>query len=44
MDILTDIQTENGFINTEAVDEIASLLKISNVDVEQTLSFYHFFH
>jgi len=43
MDILTDIQTENGFINTEAVDEIASLLKISNVDVEQTLSFYHFF-
>lgn len=43
MDILTDIQAENGFIPTEAVDEVAGLLNISKVDVEQTLSFYHFF-
>ena len=43
MDILIDIQAENGFIPSETIDEVAGLLNISKVDVEQTLSFYHFF-
>ncbi|MCD4771793.1 MAG: NAD(P)H-dependent oxidoreductase subunit E [Bacteroidales bacterium] len=43
MDILIDIQAENGFIPSETIDEVAGLLCISKVDVEQTLSFYHFF-
>ncbi len=43
MDILIDIQRINGFIPDEATGEIANLLGISRADVEQTLSFYHFF-
>jgi len=43
MDILIQVQTESGFISQEAIREIAKLLNISQVDVEQTVTFYHFF-
>ena len=43
MDILIDTQEALGFISDESVNEIASALNISCTDVEQTLSFYHFF-
>ncbi len=43
MDILIQVQTESGFISQEAIQEIAKLLNISQVDVEQTVTFYHFF-
>lgn len=42
MDILIDVQSEFGYIADELVTEIAKNLKISRVDVEQTISFYHF--
>ena len=43
MDILLDIQSEFGFIPEEAVGVVAEITALSKVDVEQTLSFYHFF-
>jgi len=43
MDILTDVQNEYNCIPAEAIEVIAEQLKMSKVDVEQTLSFYHFF-
>jgi len=43
MDILHDIHSEKGFVLNEEMKEIALLLNISKVDVEQTLTFYHFF-
>ncbi len=43
MDILTDIQNEFGFIPEEAVEVVAQETVLSKVDVEQTMSFYHFF-
>lgn len=43
MDILIDIRSEKGYIPHELNQKIANALKISRVDLEQTLSFYHFF-
>jgi [NiFe] hydrogenase diaphorase moiety large subunit len=43
MDILHDVHSEKGFAADEDIKEIALLLNISKVDVEQTLTFYHFF-
>jgi [NiFe] hydrogenase diaphorase moiety large subunit len=43
MDILIDTQNKIGFIPNEAVEVIAEGCGLSKVDVEQTLSFYHFF-
>lgn len=43
MDILIDTQDTFGFIREDAADQIADKLDISRVDLEQTLSFYHFF-
>lgn len=43
MDILIDIQSEFGYIASECVAQIAQDLQMSEVDVEQTISFYHFF-
>jgi [NiFe] hydrogenase diaphorase moiety large subunit len=43
MDILIDIQSGYGFISREAISQIADELGMSEVDVEQTISFYHFF-
>ncbi|MCF8378223.1 MAG: NAD(P)H-dependent oxidoreductase subunit E [Bacteroidales bacterium] len=44
MDIFIDIFSEYGCVNDMQLDEIGELLNISKVDVEQTLSFYHFFN
>jgi [NiFe] hydrogenase diaphorase moiety large subunit len=43
MDILIDIQSERGHLSDWTIDQIARLLDIPRVDVEQTVSFYHFF-
>ena len=43
MDILIDTQAEFGHISKQSIEEIAKELNISEVDVEQTISFYHFF-
>ncbi len=43
MDILIAIQAEYGYISPESVSMIAHELNMSEVDVEQTISFYHFF-
>ncbi len=43
MDILIDIQNQEGFISDDAVDLLAQTLGVSHVDVRQTISFYHFF-
>jgi [NiFe] hydrogenase diaphorase moiety large subunit len=43
MDILIDIQAELGYISQDATTQIAHELGLSKVDVEQTISFYHFF-
>jgi len=42
MDILLDIQDEYHYIPEEAVMTIADQLNLSRVDVEQTITFYHF--
>ena len=43
MDILLDTQAEFGYISKEATQSVAKILNMAVVDVEQTLSFYHFF-
>lgn len=43
MDILIDIQSQQGFVSKDELNEIAAELNMSKADVEQTLSFYHFF-
>ncbi|MDD5571159.1 MAG: NAD(P)H-dependent oxidoreductase subunit E [Bacteroidales bacterium] len=43
MDILHDVQCEFGHIPCDAVKIVSKILNISKVDVEQTISFYHFF-
>ncbi len=43
MDILLLIQLEAGCISKEAVRQIADAVGLSEADVEQTISFYHFF-
>ncbi len=43
MDILIDIQDELGCLSHETTAHIAKALGIPQVDVEQTISFYHFF-
>jgi [NiFe] hydrogenase diaphorase moiety large subunit len=43
MDILIDAQSEFGFIPREITIQIAEELGMSEVDVDQTISFYHFF-
>lgn len=43
MDILIDIQAELGHLSDWTVEQISKSLDIPRVDVEQTVSFYHFF-
>jgi len=43
MDILIDVQSEYGYIPRDVTVQIADELGMSEVDVEQTISFYHFF-
>ncbi|MBN3036429.1 MAG: NAD(P)H-dependent oxidoreductase subunit E [Bacteroidales bacterium] len=43
MDILIDSHQYKGFVSDEDTAQISDKLGISQVDVEQTLTFYHFF-
>ena len=43
LDILHEVKDEFGCISAEVVRHIAVFLKMSEVDVEQTISFYHFY-
>lgn len=43
MDIITDVQTELGYVSNEAMVQIAKQLDVSQVDVEGVITFYHFF-
>ncbi|HNW97970.1 MAG TPA: NAD(P)H-dependent oxidoreductase subunit E [Bacteroidales bacterium] len=43
MDMLLDIQNEYRHIPNEAIVTLARECNISQVDIEQTISFYHFF-
>ena len=43
MDILLDIQGQYKFIPDEAIEVIGEELDLSRVDVEQVITFYHFF-
>lgn len=43
MDILIDIQSELGHLSDWTVEQISRTLDIPRVNIEQTVSFYHFF-
>lgn len=43
MDILINIQDEVGYISDETIEFISKETGLSRADVEQTMSFYHFF-
>lgn len=43
IDILIDVQEEIGYLPEDIVKDIAFKTGLSTVDVEQTISFYHFF-
>ncbi len=43
LDIIRDVQLELGHISDEAVALVADSLKMSKVDVEGVITFYHFF-
>mgnify|MGYP006287249055 FL=1 len=42
MDILIDIQDDMGCIPDDSIQQLSRVLDISKVDIEQTLTFYHF--
>jgi len=44
LDLLWDAQNTRGFIADEDISRIASLLHISEVELDGVASFYHFFH
>jgi len=41
---LWEFQNRDGFISNEAIAEIAQRLKVSKIEIEGVISFYHFFH
>jgi len=43
IDMLWDIQNQYGFIPPEAIDSLSNALNMSVDDINETLSFYHFF-
>jgi [NiFe] hydrogenase diaphorase moiety large subunit len=43
MDILIDIQSDHGYIAPETTLVLAKSLNVSGADINETLSFYHFF-
>lgn len=43
MDMLIELQSSKGYISGDDISNIARELKIARIDVEQTISFYHFF-
>ncbi|MCD6596347.1 MAG: NAD(P)H-dependent oxidoreductase subunit E [Bacteroidales bacterium] len=42
LDMLLSIQKENGYITSEFISVLAQELNLSKVDIEQTITFYHF--
>ncbi|WP_104403143.1 NAD(P)H-dependent oxidoreductase subunit E [Vibrio penaeicida] len=44
IDMLWQVQNQDGFISPSAAEELATGLNLSFLDVQETLSFYHFFH
>jgi len=43
MDMLWDIQRQQGFIGDEAIAALSGGLNMSRHDIRETLTFYHFF-
>ena len=43
LDIIRDVQSELGQVSEEAIDQIAKELKVSKIDVDGVITFYHFF-
>jgi [NiFe] hydrogenase diaphorase moiety large subunit len=41
---LWEFQSKYGFISDSAITEIAQRLKVSKIEIEGVVSFYHFFH
>ena len=41
---LWEFQNKYGFISNNAITEIAQRLKVSKIEIEGVVSFYHFFH
>jgi [NiFe] hydrogenase diaphorase moiety large subunit len=44
LNLLWEQQNSQGYISQSAINEIAKLLKISTIEIEGVVSFYHFFH
>lgn len=44
INILWDVQRQDGHISEAAVGQLAVALNMSPVDVHETISFYHFYH
>lgn len=44
IDRLWKLQDDHGFISDEMIDQLSSELKISKIELEGVISFYHFFH
>ncbi|MCF6353904.1 MAG: NAD(P)H-dependent oxidoreductase subunit E [Candidatus Polarisedimenticolaceae bacterium] len=43
MDILWEVQQQQGFVSSEAVEALSKGLNMSSHDIRETLTFYHFF-
>jgi len=41
---LWEFQNNNGFISDEAIFEVSQELRVSKIEIEGVVSFYHFFH
>ncbi|MDV7188231.1 NAD(P)H-dependent oxidoreductase subunit E [Lutibacter sp. TH_r2] len=41
---LWEFQNKFGYISNEAITEIAQRLRVSKIEIESVVSFYHFFH
>ena len=41
---LWEFQNTYGYISKNAIHEIAKKLKVSTIEIEGVISFYHFFH
>ncbi len=44
LDMLWQVQNRDGYISRPATEALAAGLNLSVLDVQETLSFYHFFH
>lgn len=44
IDMLWQVQNRDGYISEQATESLAAGLNLSPLDVQETLSFYHFFH